>query len=237
MDDIAENMNWEMFKRCEMLFNKFDIKPLLGVIPNNQDPDLLKYSKEDYFWSKVKDWQNQGWEISMHGYNHIYETETDKKDYLNLGGKSEFFGKSLEDQIKKIQQGLEVFKKKNVKIRSFYAPNHTYDLNTFKAIKHCGIKIVVDGYGLKPYSENNLIFVPQLFYRILALPFSFQTTQIHINEWNDKDFLLFEKFINKNYEKIISFDEIIKSTSSDNFSKIINKFIRIFLVNLRKLKQ
>ena len=53
MDDIAENMNWEMFKRCEMLFNKFDIKPL-RVIPNNQDPDLLKYSKEDYFGQKLK---------------------------------------------------------------------------------------------------------------------------------------------------------------------------------------
>ena len=32
LDDIAENMNWELMDRSETLFNKFNIKPVIGVI-------------------------------------------------------------------------------------------------------------------------------------------------------------------------------------------------------------
>ena len=40
IDDVAENMNWEMFDKIEILFNKHNIKPVLGVIPNNQDNSM-----------------------------------------------------------------------------------------------------------------------------------------------------------------------------------------------------
>ena len=43
MDDITECMNWELMDKCENLFEKFNIKPLLGIIPINRDPELLKY--------------------------------------------------------------------------------------------------------------------------------------------------------------------------------------------------
>ena len=51
IDDIAENMNWQLMYRCELLFDKHEIKPLLGVIPNNQDRALLKYEKKN-MWIK-----------------------------------------------------------------------------------------------------------------------------------------------------------------------------------------
>jgi len=41
MDDIAENMNWSLMKKCEELFDELNIKPLLGVIPKNEDSELL----------------------------------------------------------------------------------------------------------------------------------------------------------------------------------------------------
>ena len=44
MDDIAENMNWDLMDKCEDLFDKYKIKPLLGVIPNNQDNSFCKIS-------------------------------------------------------------------------------------------------------------------------------------------------------------------------------------------------
>ena len=45
LDDIAENMNWPLMKKCEALFDKYNIKPLLGVVSNNMDPDLLSNQK------------------------------------------------------------------------------------------------------------------------------------------------------------------------------------------------
>ena len=236
IDDISENMNWQLMNKCEILFNKYDIKPVLGVIPKNKDPELLRFPKEENFWTKIKNWQNNGWEISMHGYSHDYHIETYKKDYFKLGGKSEFFGKSLDEQIEKINSGLEIFKSHRIKIRSFFAPNHTYDLNTFEALKKCGIEIVLDGYGLQPYYKNNLIFIPQMFYRIFSLPFAFQTTQLHLNEWNDKDYINFENFIIENKRKIISFQKILDHVSNNLFSNFINIILKLSLISIRKLR-
>ena len=49
LDDIAENMNWPLMEKCELLFDKYNIKPLLGVVSNNQDPELLSYKKNHNF--------------------------------------------------------------------------------------------------------------------------------------------------------------------------------------------
>ena len=70
-------------------------------------------------------------------------------------------------QLKKINKGLEIFKKNQIKVRSFFAPNHTYDDNTFIALKKSGIFEVIDGYDCKPF-HNNIVFIPQLFYKFFS---------------------------------------------------------------------
>ena len=222
MDDITENMNWKHMDKCELLFDKFNLRPLLGVIPENQDPDLLKYPKNSNFWKRVESWKKKGWEISMHGYSHLYERQTNRKDIFNYGGGSEFFGLDYENQLNKIKSGLEKFSEKNISIRSFFAPNHTYDSNTLKALDKSGIRIVIDGYGLFPYSKFNLFFIPQLFYKEIILPFGIQSTQIHINYWSDKDFINFKKFIEKHHKKVISADFAFSKISNSYLHKIIN---------------
>ena len=165
LDDIAENMNWSLMRKCENLFEKHNIRPLLGVVSNNQDTELLSYEKNDQFWSQIRAWQKKNWEIAMHGYTHIYDKDTFKKDYFNYGGKSEFCGHSFDEQFSRIEKSLMIFKKENIEIRSFFAPNHTYDQNTFLALKKNNITNVIDGYGIMPYTKNNLNFIPQLFYK------------------------------------------------------------------------
>ena len=84
IDDIAENMNWDLMEKCEVLFDKYNIKPVLGVIPNNQDKELMSYPKKGDFWDKVRQWKNKGWEISMHGYAHLYDQTIIKKIILDM---------------------------------------------------------------------------------------------------------------------------------------------------------
>ncbi len=235
LDDIAENMNWDLMEKCENLFDENKIKPLLGVVPNNKDGELLTFKKNENFWNKVRQWKEKGWEIAMHGYSHSYDKETNKKDYFGYGGKSEFFGLEYPDQLQKIDEGLKKFKSEKIEIRSFFAPNHTYDLNTFRAIKESGIKNVIDGYGLIPYTYKSLNFIPQLFYKEIMLPFGIQSTQIHLNTWGEVEFNNFEIFIKRNKENFISFDEALKRINNNTFSKLLNfstkvglKFLRMF---------
>tara|TARA_B100000780_G_C20968841_1_gene386806 strand:+ start:60 stop:833 length:774 start_codon:yes stop_codon:yes gene_type:complete len=233
-DDIAENMNWKMMDKCENLFAKYSIKPVLGVIPNNQDKELLRYPINSQFWDRVKNWKSLGWEIVMHGYSHVYDSSSyNKKDYFSHGGSSEFYGHSFEKQKQRLENGLKKFKEENIKIRSFFAPNHIYDENTFLALKYLGIKQVIDGYGLFPYEENEIVFIPQLFYENIALPFGLQSTQIHLNYWSDDDFLKFEKFIEKNHSKILNYDQMLGKVNNNLFSRVS----RFLISNILKLKR
>lgn len=236
MDDISENMNWKYMDKCETLFDKFNLRPLLGVIPENKDPELLKYPKNSNFWKRVESWKKKGWEISMHGYSHLYERQTNKKDFFNYGGGSEFFGLNYEDQLYKIKLGLEKFREKNISIRSFFAPNHTYDYNTLKALDKSGIRIVIDGYGLFPYSKFNLFFIPQLFYKEIFLPFGIQSTQIHLNYWDDDYYKGFNNFIEKNYKKITNIDYILSLNKNNLFQNSINYSVEKTLKVLRRLR-
>ena len=234
-DDISDRMNWKLMNKCEEIFDKYNIKPLLGVIPDNKDKEFLDYEKKENFWQKVRDWQKKGWEISMHGLTHVYDKETNKKDFFGYGGRSEFYGHPLEVQIERISKGLKIFQSEGIKIRSFFAPNHTYDLNTFKALKENNLDKIIDGYGFFPYEEFGIHFIPQLFYKEIMLPFGIQSTQIHLNTWGEVEFNNFEIFIKRNKENFISFDEALKRINNNTFSKLLNfstkvglKFLRMF---------
>ncbi len=236
IDDIAENMNWKLMNKCEVLFDKHNIRPLIGVIPNNKDKELLTFERNNDFWDRVKKWEKKGWEISMHGFTHVYDSETKKMDYFNYGGRSEFFGHSFEEQTNRIQKGIEIFTKNNIEVKSFFAPNHTYDNNTFKALKKCGIKYIIDGYGFYPFTKNDLIFIPQLFYREIILPYGIQATQIHLNTWGEEDFRKFEKLLENNRNKFLDFNNVSKKIKNTIFDKSVNLSLKYALRFLRSLK-
>jgi predicted deacetylase len=236
LDDIAENMNWDLMQKLELLFEKYKIKPVLGVIPENKDNELLAYPKKDNFWEQVKIWRNKGWEIAMHGYTHVYDKTCKNNDYFNYGGGSEFSGHPLETQMLRIKNGLKKFDHEKIKIRTFFAPNHTYDKNTFIALKNCGINEVIDGYGFVPYVQNDIKFIPQLFYKVLALPFGIQATQIQLNYWTQKDFDNIEKFIVKNSNKIITYDQALKKINNNLFYKLVGNLLSKALKFKRKIK-
>ena len=230
LDDVAENMQWEFMEKTEELFDKFNIKPVLGIIPNNKDPELLSYPKKNLdFWDKVRNWESKGWEIAMHGTNHVYKKTSNKKDYLGHGGDTEFCGYSFENQLQKIKEGLTKFKEEKISIRTFFAPNHTFDKNTLSALKECGVYEIIDGYGLMPYEEDKIRYIPQLFYKIVALPFGIQTIQIHLNYFKNEDFENLKNFVEKNSEKIITYDQAISKVNNNFLYKIIRIFTRKIL--------
>jgi len=239
IDDIAENMNWDIMEKLELLFEKYSIKPVLGIIPNNKDSEFLAYPKKNDFWEQARKWRNMGWEIAMHGYTHVYDTMCKKSDdYFNYGGGSEFTGHSLTTQTLRIKNGLKKFEDEKIKIRTFFAPNQTYDKNTFTALKNCGINEIIDGYGLMPYTENDIKFIPQLFNKVVLLPFGIQSTKLHLNLWKQGDLDNFEKFIIKNLNKIITYDQALQKINNNFFYKFINtlskKILRLKRIGINK---
>jgi predicted deacetylase len=238
MDDIAENMNWNFMDDCEKVFDEINVRPLIGIIPENKDPELLKYPKNSNFWERVRSWEKKGWEISLHGFNHVYDSDTKYNDYFNYGGGSEFYGHSYDHQFNKIKLGKEKLKSENIKnVNSFFAPNHTYDSNTLLALSNNGIKVIIDGYGLFPYSEKNLTFSPQLFYKeTMMLPFGLQSTQIHLNYWDEVYLKKFKNFLYLHQNKIKSYQETLSKKHNNKFEKLTRYLLKKTLIQIRKVK-
>ena len=60
MDDITPDMDWERFLWFEELFEQYNVKPLIGIVPLNQDKNLHREDERKDFWEYVlKLQQNQ----------------------------------------------------------------------------------------------------------------------------------------------------------------------------------
>jgi hypothetical protein len=103
-----------------------------------------------------------------------------------------------------------VLKTHNLNPIYFFAPSHTFDLNTLIALyENSNIKFISDTIAIKPYFFNNFIFIPQQFgkFRNIKLP-GYWTFCFHPNTMSSKEFLDFEKFIIKNRSYFASFKDI-----------------------------
>lgn len=157
-DDICPTMDWNLWNIAVDLMNEFGIKPLIGVIPKCEDPELKIMNEKIGFWNYIRKLQTNGFTIAMHGYEHKFDIE--HKGIVNYGLKSEFAGHSYAEQNRKIKSGKKELEKHGIKTDIFFAPAHSYDLITLKVLAENGFKYVVDGKSKKPIMKNGIICIP-----------------------------------------------------------------------------
>lgn len=204
LDDASEKMDIEKWKQMESLLDKYNVKPLVGVIPHCEDDAMQVYPFDHTFWERVKQWEEKGWKIAMHGYNHVYCTTSGGINPINK--RSEFAGLSLEEQKEKIKKGIKIFQTHGFAPKVFFAPSHTFDDNTVVALKECSdIRIISDTIANKPYFDKGITFVPQQSGKVRKLPFSLVTFCYHPNTMCENDYIELEKFLHKNHNKFINF--------------------------------
>ncbi|TWT27767.1 DUF2334 domain-containing protein [Planomicrobium sp. CPCC 101110] len=235
-DDIAPNMDWGNYEYIKSIFDKYDVKPLIGVIPDNQDPELQKYAyrDEDYFWNEMRKLQRNGWEIALHGYQHKYVTK--EAGIFGINNKSEFSGLPIEVQNEKIKNGMRLFNSRDIKTDTFMAPSHSLDRNTLLVLKENGIHTITDGFALYPYYYEDLLFVPQLFATQRRMPFGIYTFCIHFNTMTKASITEIEDFIKLNRDDIITFSEAKAYATKNPINKLSGTFFKSSLSVKRGLQ-
>lgn len=208
LDDACETMDAEKWGRIEKILHSRNIKPLIAVIPNNQDPELKNSFGNKEFWSHLKELERIGWEICMHGNTHIYHTRSGGLNPVH--NRSEFAGLSLETQREEIRKGFLEFSKNNILPRIFSAPSHTFDNNTLLALKkETPIRIISDTISFNPYLKNDFCFIPNQFSRVrnIWLPGLF-TFSYHPGTMKDSDFQYLEKFLDLHGRRFLCFSDL-----------------------------
>lgn len=233
LDDISENMDCNNFFLLKSIFDNYGVKPVIGVIPNNEDDELLSHPKCDFdFWKEIKSLQDKGWSIALHGYNHKYLTND--SGILDINNRSEFAGVPYKVQNQKILEGKQIFKKNQIEIDAFMAPAHSFDENTLKALINNDIKVITDGYTIYPYYHKDILFVPQLLSTPRKMPFGIYTWCLHSNNMVKESIDKVERFIEENEKDIISFNNAKKYATRSNLNKIMGSLNKKMLKALRK---
>lgn len=233
LDDACPTMHAENWKRIEEILDRFGVKPMVGVIPCNNDPKQIISDPNPSFWKLVKSWENKGWAIALHGYDHCYITND--AGINPLWNRSEFAGVSLEEQKQKIRKGVEIFRENDIEPKYFFAPSHTFDLNTLEALRECSnIRIVSDTIANKPYRYKDFIFIPQLGGHCIEMKLNgIWTFCLHPSAMKDSDFKTLEDFLNTNEDQFISFKDVdLNSVGSKN---AISRVLSFMYFSYRKL--
>lgn len=228
LDDASEYMNMEKWIKMGHLLDKYKIKPIYGIIPANKDPDLLKYEKVDGFWKLMIQWKNNGWIPALHGYTHVFETNQGGINPVN--NKSEFAGVCLEKQCQKIRDGVRILSEHGIMPEIFFAPAHTFDRNTLKALKQeSKIRIISDTIANNVYYQDGFYFIPQQSGYCRKLPFKIVTFCYHPNTMKNEDFQALDKFLSCYKNKFQTFNfHILKKRQFGFEDEILRKlyFIR-----------
>ncbi|MCR4750422.1 MAG: DUF2334 domain-containing protein [Lachnospiraceae bacterium] len=220
LDDITPGLRKENFKRFESIFDTFDIKPLIGVVPKNEDPKLMVEPANEGFWDDILRLQEKGWIIAMHGYRHVYSNECE--GILKANPFSEFAGIGYEEQADMISRGKEIMASHGIKPTFFMAPGHTFDENTLRALTANGIYNVTDGYAHVPYTRDRINFYPCTL-SDPKVKHGIDTVCMHPNNWSDDDFSDLESFIRKNRSLCMSFGDMISEVKPVEYDDAIAK--------------
>lgn len=242
MDDITPDMDWAKFLRFKELCDLYQVKPLIGVVPENQDSMLHIDEARNDFWEYLLELEKEGWIIAQHGCTHIYSTK--KKGCFPLNAISEYAGKSYEEQLASLKKGKEILESHGIHTEIFMAPAHSYDKNTLKALKEAGFIKLTDGFGDKPYQWMGMTFYPISFKQSNSLKqeSGYTTFVIHANTMNDKDFERYEKMFAEHKDKLISYQDYLQITPEKRgvlgrikeYLMAISKYVLVRLNSIRK---
>ena len=208
LDDITPDMDWDKFYEFKAILDMYGIRPLIGVVPENQDKNLRLNPPKEGFWDYIRQLQEQGWIVAMHGLNHVYDSA--KGGIFPLNHFSEFAGHSLDVQMEKIRRGKEILQENGIETDFFMAPAHTYDENTLKALVENGFKNITDGFGEYPYQWMKLMFYPISFRMSDSLKKDggYTTMVVHTNTIDDMEY--YKKMFAKHQDQFVSYSDYMK---------------------------
>lgn len=222
-DDISPYMNWELWDEIELLLDLHNIKPIVAIVPDCRDLSIMPSDENPLFWSRVRKWQEKGWSIALHGYQHIlYNSDT--SSLINISRLSEFSGLTYDVQNKKIRSGLKILHDNGIYTNLWVAPAHSFDVTTLKVLRDNDFLFLSDGLFVSPYTDSNgLFWIPQQLWKLRPMPFGIWTVCYHHNNWDFCDLKKFELDLFKYNKCITNINKVynIFHSNRKGFSSII----------------
>jgi predicted deacetylase len=179
LDDACQTMDRRRWGLLEAVLDRHAVRPIVAVIPDNQDPALMIEAPDPAFWDKVRSWQAKGWTLGMHGHTHAMHPVSEPH-LVPFYERSEFVGLDLAAQRSKIRAAWQHFQAEGVTPQVWVAPSHSFDALTLEALREeTPIGIVSDGIAFDAYFEHGFHWIPQQLWRLAPRRAGLWTVCLH----------------------------------------------------------
>lgn len=218
-DDICPTMNWAVWNAIETHLVAHQVLPILAVVPDNQDANLVVDPPRENFWDQVRRWQQQGYCIALHGYQHRYVNKN--PGILRLTNNSEFAGLPRTEQKDKLSRGIEIFSKKGVRVDAWVAPSHSFDRVTVEVLAELGVTVISDGLQRLPFTDSRgVTWIPQQLWNFALRSAGVWTVCYHHNKWTDQQIEEFKNNLDQYDGKMTDVATVIEQYSGRKASVV-----------------
>lgn len=207
VDDLCPTVDREPWLRLASLILELNLKPILAVVPDNQDPELRISEPDESFWDQMRAMEQAGAAIALHGYQH--RAESRGRSLVPLQRESEFAGVFGPIQRTWIQAGLEILHLHRLNPRLWVAPRHGFDCNTLEALLAEGISVLSDGFARKPFLLGGFTWIPQQLWAPIEKRAGLWTICLHVNTITVQQFDEFAVFARKHIAQFTSVAEAL----------------------------
>lgn len=207
LDDLCPTIAKERFERFLRIVERHHLRPILAVVPENQDPDLVRDDPDPNFWTRMCALQKAGAAIALHGYRHLCLSTG--RSVLGLHRHSEFAGVSEETQRLWIRAGLEILRRRGLNPRLFVAPRHGFDSATLQVLTKEGLPYLSDGFASRPFSRTGVLCIPQQLWAPVHKARGLWTICLHTNTATDELEQDLDSFLSRCAHQFTSFEEVI----------------------------
>jgi predicted deacetylase len=198
----------EKWARFLPLIERHGIKPILGIIPDNQDRKLNLSPPDANFWAQMRALESAGATIALHGYQHLCDSTG--KSMLGLHRKSEFAGISRDMQRNWIQNGLRILREQGLKPTVWIAPRHGFDELTLSVLRGEGVHVLSDGFARMPFLRQGVTWIPQQLWSPVKKQKGLWTICIHPNTVGEKLVTQLDRFLQGNGAQFTSVERVLE---------------------------
>ncbi len=158
-DDLCPTMDTAAWLRFKPMLERYAVKPILAIVPANEDAGLVRSAPDEGFWEEMRGWQAAGAAIGLHGYRHVCAAKG--RGLVPFHRETEFAGVGEQVQREWIGKGIEVLRGKGLEPSVWVAPRHGFDRVTLKCLRLAGICVLSDGLGTAPWRADGVTWIPQ----------------------------------------------------------------------------
>ncbi len=215
-DDLCPTMDKARWERLLPLLRQYSIRPILAIVPDNQDPFLDRNSADPTFWNHMRELQSFGATIGLHGLGHVC-TATGRS-LVPLHRHTEFAGSPEIVQRSRIQRGLKILQGQALQARIWVAPRHGFDKTTLKILQEEKLFLISDGLGARAVRRGGLTWIPQQLWAPVDKDSGLWTIAYHPNTASDAQITQLEQFLARRHTQFSCVPEVIENCALPRYA-------------------